>query len=126
MLKFITKAILTSVAVLFADFLLDGITIQDTLTAMIVAVVLGLLNTFVKPIFIVLTIPITVFTLGLFLIVINILIVYWASKIVPGFTVAGWGSALLFSFIVSFTSSFLERRINQYKEKKEEEEIQEF
>ena len=73
MIKFITKAILTSVAVLFADFLLDGITIQDTLTAMIVAVVLGLLNTFVKPIFIVLTIPITVVTLGLFLIVINIL-----------------------------------------------------
>ena len=52
MIKFITKAILTSVAVLFADYLLDGITIADTLTAMIVAVVLGLLNTFIKPIFI--------------------------------------------------------------------------
>jgi putative membrane protein len=65
MIKFITKAILTSVAVLFAAYILNGVTIDSTLTAMMVAVVLGLLNTFIKPILIVLTIPITIFTLGL-------------------------------------------------------------
>lgn len=125
MIKFITKAILTSVAVLVADFFLDGIKIEDTLTAMIVAVILGLLNTFVKPVLVMLTIPFTVFTLGLFLLVINIIIVYLAAEIVPGFTVASWWSALLFSFIVSFVSGFLERWINKYKIEKEEK-IQEF
>ena len=125
MIKFITKAILTSVAVLVADFFLDGIKIEDTLTAMIVAVILGLLNTFVKPVLVMLTIPFTVFTLGLFLLVINIIIVYLAAEIVPSFKVASWWSALLFSFIVSFVSGFLERWINKYKIEKEEK-IQEF
>ncbi len=126
MIKFITKAILTSVAVLLASYLLKGVSVDSTLTAMIVAVVLGLLNTFIKPILIVLTIPFTVVTLGLFLLVINILIVYWASDLVPGFKVDNWLSALLFSIIVSFTSSLLEKWINQYKAKREEENIQEF
>jgi putative membrane protein len=125
MIKFITKAILTSVAVLVADFFLDGIKIEDTLTAMIVAVILGLLNTFIKPVLVMLTIPFTVFTLGLFLLVINIIIIYLAAEIVPSFTVASWWSALLFSFIVSFVFGFLERWINKYKIEKEEE-IQEF
>jgi putative membrane protein len=124
MIKFITKAILTSVAVLFAAYILKGVSVDSTLTAMIVAVVLGLLNSFVKPILVVLTIPITLFTLGLFLLVINILIVFWAAQIVPGFKVAGWGSALLFSFIVSFVSSLLERLIHKYSDKPEK--IQEF
>lgn len=126
MIKFITKAILTSVAVLLASYLLKGVSVDSTLTAMIVAVVLGLLNTFIKPILIVLTIPFTVVTLGLFLLVINILIVYWASDLVPGFKVDNWFSALLFSIIVSFTSSLLEKWINQYKAKKEEDNIQSF
>ena len=125
MIKFITKAILTSVAVLVADFFLDGIKIEDTLTAMIVAVILGLLNTFIKPVLVMLTIPFTVFTLGLFLLVINIIIIYLAAEIVPSFTVASWWSALLFSFIVSFVSGFLDRLINKYKIEKEEE-IHEF
>ncbi|MCX6208142.1 MAG: phage holin family protein [Bacteroidetes bacterium] len=125
-MKFITKAILTSVAVLLASYLLDGVTVDSTLTAMIVAVVLGLLNTFIKPILIVLTIPFTIVTLGLFLIFINIIIVYWASEIVKGFKVDSWFSALLFSLIVSFTSSLLEKWINQYKEKREEDNIQSF
>ncbi len=114
MIKFFTKAILTSLAVLLASYILTGVTVDSTLTAMMVALVLGLLNSFVKPILIILTIPITIFTLGLFLLFINILIVYWASEIVDGFKVAGWGSALLFSLIVSFTSSFLEKMINKY------------
>jgi putative membrane protein len=92
---------------------------------MIVAVILGLLNTFIKPVLVMLTIPFTVFTLGLFLLVINIIIIYLAAEIVPSFTVASWWSALLFSFIVSFVSGFLERWINKYKIEKEEE-IQEF
>lgn len=108
MIQFLAKTLITSVAVLAAAFVLSGVHIDSTGTAILVAVVLGLLNSFVKPILIVLTIPITIFTLGLFLLVINILIIKWAAEIVHGFSVDGWLSALLFSIIVSLVSSFIE------------------
>lgn len=126
MKKFLTKAVLTSVAVLFASFILDGVTVTNAITAMIVAVVLGLLNTFVKPILIVLTIPFTIFTLGLFLLVINVIIVYWASNLVEGFKVSNWYSALFFSLIVSITSSYLERLINKLESRQKDDDIQSF
>jgi putative membrane protein len=78
---------------------------------LIVAVVLGLLNSFVKPIFIILTIPITIFTLGLFLLVINVIIVKLAASLVAGFAVDGWIPALLFSLVVSIVSSLIEKLI---------------
>ena len=81
------------------------------ITALIVALVLGLLNSFIKPILVILTIPITIVTLGLFLLVINIIIVKWVASIVPGFTVSGWFPALLFSLVVSFVSSIIEALI---------------
>ena len=108
MQKFITKTLITSVAVLIAAYMLSGINVPNAQTALMVALVLGLLNTFVKPILVVLTIPITIFTLGLFLLVINIVIVKWVATLVPGFTVNGWWSALWFSLIVSFFTSLIE------------------
>lgn len=117
MTKFLTKTLITSVAVLAAAFLLSGIHIDNTLTAILVAAVLGLLNNFIKPILIILTIPITIFTLGLFLLFINILIIEWATDIVSGFTVDSWFSALLFSLIVSIITSFIERLISSNQPK---------
>ena len=108
MKKFITKTLITSVAVLIAATLLSGISVPNAQTALLVALVLGLLNTFVKPILVVLTIPITLFTLGLFLLVINIIIVKWVATLVPGFTVNGWWAPLWFSLIVSFFTSIME------------------
>ena len=106
--KFFAKTVATAVAVLFAAYVLKGVHVDSAVTALIVAVVLGLLNSFIKPILVILTIPITLFTLGLFLLVINIIIVKWAASLVPGFTVDGWFSALLFSLLVSFISSVIE------------------
>ncbi len=118
MIQFLSKTLITSVAVLIAYFLLknNGVYIDGTVTAIIVAVVLGLLNSFVKPILIVLTIPISILTLGLFLLVINIIIIKLASEIVPGFKVHGWLTALLFSFIVSFVSSVIQNLIKSSKD----------
>ncbi len=113
--KFFAKTIATAVAVLFAAYILKGVHIDSTATALIVAVVLGLLNSFIKPILIILTIPITIVTLGLFLLVINIIIVKWAAGLVPGFTVDGWFSALIFSLVVSFVSSIIEAIIGTDK-----------
>ncbi len=109
--KFFAKTIATAVAVLFAAYILGGVEIDNTVTALIVGVVLGLLNSFIKPILIILTIPITIFTLGLFLLVINIIIVKIAASLVPGFTVDGWFAALLFSLVVSFVTSIIEALI---------------
>jgi putative membrane protein len=108
-MRFIIKIIITALAVFVADFILDGVNINaDAKTVIIVALVLAILNTFIKPILIILTIPVTIATLGLFLLVINALMVKWAAVIVPGFEVDGWWAALLFSLIVSIVSSILE------------------
>jgi putative membrane protein len=109
--KFFAKTVATAVAVVVAAYILGGVHVDNTLTALIVAVVLGLLNSFVKPIFIILTIPITIFTLGLFLLVINVIIVKLAASLVAGFAVDGWIPALLFSLVVSIVSSLIEKLI---------------
>ncbi|MBU3744593.1 MAG: phage holin family protein [Sediminibacterium sp.] len=108
MLRFIIKTLSTAVAVLVAGYILKGVQVQDVQTALLVALVLGLLNSFIKPILVILTIPITVITLGLFLIVINYFIIRLTTQIVPGFAVAGWLPALLFSIVVSIVSSIIE------------------
>ena len=119
-MRFITKTLVTSLAVLLAGYLLKnhGITVNGSISAIMVALVLGLLNSFIKPILILLTIPITVFTFGIFLIVINVFMVELTSKIVDDFIVRDWIAALLFSVIVSLTTSFLEKFISNNTEEK--------
>ena len=108
--KIIIKTINTALSVLIAAYLLEGVSIDNTITALFVAIVLGLLNTFIKPILVIFTIPITIFTLGLFLLVINIIIVKFAATLVPGFYVANWwsGSVLLFPFFLRYSKGLLE------------------
>ncbi|HWJ28882.1 MAG TPA: phage holin family protein [Flavisolibacter sp.] len=105
------RIILIAAAAYLTAKLLPGVTISDAKTALLVAVVLALLNAFLKPILIALTLPVTIITLGLFLLVINILIVYLAARIVPGFHVNGWLTALLFSLLVSLITYLLEALI---------------
>ena len=108
MSKFLTRLLFNTLAALLAAYLLSGVHIADVFTALLVAVVLALLNTFIKPILVILTIPITILTLGLFLVVINVLIIKWTASIVDGFTVDNWLWALLFSIVFSIFSSILE------------------
>ena len=104
---FILRLLLTAVAAYAAAWLLPGVEITDAKTAIIVALVLALLNALIKPILILLTLPVTIVTMGLFLLVINILIIKWTDSLVGGFTVNGWFSALLFSLIVSLVTWIL-------------------
>ena len=101
------RIIIIAVAAFIAARILPGVQITDVKTTLLVALVLALLNAFLKPILVALTIPITILTLGLFLLVINILLVFLAARIVPGFSVDGWVSALLFSLIVALISYIL-------------------
>jgi putative membrane protein len=109
-MSFIVKIMISTLAVLITAWLLPGVEIDNNsfLTALIVAVVLSFLNTVVKPILIFLTIPITILTLGLFLIVINACLILFASRLVDGFHVRGFFWAFMFSLIVSLITSIFE------------------
>jgi len=115
--KFFTKTIATAVAVLIVAYLLKGVKVDDSITALMVATVLGLLNNFIKPILIILTIPFTIVTLGLFLIVINVAIIYFVADIVPGFHIDGWFTAFIFGLLVSFFTSIVESIIGRIPRK---------
>jgi len=107
-MNFLIKVVITAVAVFVADYFMDSVQLSDDLkTTIIVALVLAVLNSFVKPILVVLTIPITIITLGLFLLIINAIIVKMADYFIEGFSVDGWLSAILFSLIVSLVSYIL-------------------
>ena len=116
-MQFLGKILVTAVAAIMVSYLLPGVSIDSSVTAIILAIVLALLNGFVKPILIVLTIPITILTLGLFLLIINIVIIKWASEIVPGFSVRNWWSALLFSLLLSVVTALIENLIGANKKK---------
>ncbi|WP_234736218.1 phage holin family protein [Tellurirhabdus bombi] len=106
------RILISAVAVFFASRLIPGISVPDFGTALLVAIVLGLLNAFLKPILVFLTIPITILTLGLFYLVINVLMVYLAAYLVSGFVVSGFIAALLFSFVVAIITWIMDAIIN--------------
>lgn len=107
MVNFIIKLLLTSAVVYFGASYIQGVSVNNYTTAIIVAVVLGLLNTFVKPILKILSFPITLLTLGLFLLVINVVIIYMADYFISGFSVSGFIPPLIFSFVLSIVGSVL-------------------
>ena len=115
-MKLLLKLIINTLAVFGAAYILPGVHVKNFTTAIIVAIVLGVLNLILKPILIILTIPITILTLGLFLLVINALIVLLCSEIVPGFSVDGVLIAILFSLIVSLIVAVLEGLAKKKKE----------
>jgi putative membrane protein len=106
-MNYIIKILLTAFAVFILGNILPGIVIDNYTTAIIVAVILGILNLIAKPIFVILTIPLTIISLGLFLFVINAIIVMIAGYFIDGFLVTNIFWALLFSIILSITESIL-------------------
>jgi len=117
-MKLILKVLLTAVAVVILAKFLPGVEIQGYTSAIIVAVVLGLLRITVKPVLIFFTLPATIVTLGLFLLVINAVIILLADSIIgTSFEVSGFWIALLFSLLLSLFQSFLYSFLNEKKEK---------
>lgn len=92
--------LVSALAILVAAYLIPGVSIT-LIGAFVLAVVLGLINITLKPILFILTLPITILTLGLFSLVINALLILLASALVPGFAVSGFWAALLFSIVLS-------------------------
>lgn len=105
---FIIKLILTGIAAAVAAYLLPGVVIDGIGNAILLALVLAILNAILRPILVVLTIPVTLLTLGLFLLVINALIILIADYILDGFRVDGFFWALIFSLIMSVVTSIID------------------
>jgi len=106
-MNFLLKLVLSAVAVIVLAKILPGIGVDSYISALVVAVALAILNSIVKPILIVLTLPVTIVTLGLFLLVINAAIVLLADYFIAGFSVNGWFWALIFSVLLSIFQSIL-------------------
>jgi len=116
-MKFILRMLLSALAVVILSKILPGVGVDSYVTAIIVAVVLSLLNFIVKPLLIVLTLPITIITLGIFLLFINGIIILLADYFIAGFSVTNIWWALLFSLLLSFLQSILFSLLKEDKKK---------
>lgn len=106
-MKLLFRILITAVLVMLIAHFMNGVAVKSFGVSLFVAVVLGLLNLFVKPLLVLFTLPVTVLTLGLFLLVINALMILLCSEIVGGFVVDSFFTALWFSIILSLSQSVM-------------------
>ncbi|MDO6605265.1 putative membrane protein [Arenibacter palladensis] len=114
-MNLILRILLSAIAVVILAKILPGVGVDSYTTAIIVAIVLSLLNFIVKPILVILTLPVTILTLGLFLLIINAIIILLADYFVDGFQVNNIWWALLFSLLLSFLQSIFYSFLNDDK-----------
>ncbi|MEM9336889.1 MAG: phage holin family protein [Patescibacteria group bacterium] len=110
-MKTITKILLVAAGLLLVAELVPGVTVDGIYPAIIAAIILGIFNVLVKPVLVVITLPVTVVTLGLFLLVINAGLFWFAASFLEGFAVSGFFSALVGSLIITMISSIGNRYI---------------
>lgn len=106
-MNLLIRTLLSALAVVVLANVLNSVSVDGYVTALIVAAVLAVLNLFVKPILVILTLPVTLISLGIFLLFINAFIILLANKLVPGFSVDGVWNALWFSVLLSILESLL-------------------
>ena len=107
-LYFFFKIVISSLAVMVTAWILPGASLDDYFTGIAAALLLAFLNAFLRPLLVLLTLPVTVLTMGLFLLVINALIILLIDYFLPGFTVNNFWWALLFSLLLSLVTSVFE------------------
>jgi putative membrane protein len=108
----LARLIVTAFALVLVAEFLPGIEIDSAFTALVAALILGVVNAIIRPILVILTFPITILTLGLFIFVINALLFWFVASFIDGFTVTGFFPALLGSIIVSLISTFINKRLD--------------
>ncbi len=107
--KLFTRWLLYTAAILATSYILPGVSVGSILSAFVISLVLGAINLTLRPLLILLTLPISVLSLGIFVLVINALLVLLTARIVPSFQVDGFGWAFLFAIILSIISSLLSK-----------------
>ena len=115
-MNLLIKLLLSAIAVFVIANLLTGVDVDSYITSLIVAVVLSVLNVLLKPVLVILTLPVTIITLGLFLFIVNALIILLADKLIDGFSVDGIWTAVLFSVLLSIMESLLHSLMKTNKE----------
>ncbi len=108
-MNIIVRLLILIAAVYVASYILPGVRIDSFSSLFVVAVILGVVNTFIKPILVILTLPLTIITFGIFLLLLNGALVLLIDLLVPGFSVASLISAILFSIVVSLVSWSLQK-----------------
>ncbi len=103
-MRFCIRFIILTLAIVCISQIVPGIMLDSVFTACVVAFMLGLLNTLIRPVLVLITLPITLLTFGLFLFVINALLLYFVGSVIDGFTINGFAPALLGSIGISFIS----------------------
>jgi len=109
--KLLVNLVVNILTLMIVAAILPGFVIADWWTAVVAAVAFGVVNTFLKPVLFWLTLPLTLLTLGLFTLFINMALLMLTAAVVSGFTVSGWGTALLASILISLVSSFFGRLV---------------
>jgi putative membrane protein len=107
-MKLLLKWLLSAASLLFVAYVYSGVEVQSFVSAMIAAFVIGLFNAVLRPVLVVLTLPVTIVTVGLFLFVINALMFWGAASVLDGFHVRGFGAALIGSLIYSALGVLIE------------------
>lgn len=103
--QFLVTWLVTAVSLMITAYIVPGFVVNNFVAALVAAVILGLVNAIVKPILVLLTLPLTILTLGLFLFVINAITIWLAGVFTPGFAVAGFGAALIGSIVLTLVTS---------------------
>ena len=106
-MKAIIKLVLMGIAVMVSAYVIPGVKVDGFFVAVVVGLILAVINFTIKPVVTLLTLPVNILTLGLFTFVINALMILLTSALVPGFTVSGLWSAVLFSIVLSIIDGFL-------------------
>jgi len=109
----ILRWLISTASIMLASYLVNGIRVSGFFSALLAAVALGILNAVLRPILIILTLPLTILTMGLFIFIINALMLVMASGIIPGFVVQGFWPAMFGSLIISIINWVLSMFINE-------------
>jgi len=117
-MSLLISLLLNTLALIITAYIVPGFQVQSFAAALLAAIVLGLINTFIKPILVFLTLPLTVITLGLFIFIVNAIVLRLTTLIVPGFVVEGWLPAILGAIVLSVASTVLSMVVKDFAAKK--------
>lgn len=109
MFSILINWIVSAMVIFSVAYIVPGVHVSSFSTALVIALILGVINAIVKPILVILTLPITILTLGIFYLVLNALLIIFVSNIVPGFTLDSFFIAFIFAIVLSVVNTFIHK-----------------
>lgn len=116
-MRLIISLLLNTLAIIITSYIVPGIKVDTFTSALLAAIVLGIINTFIKPLLVLFTLPLTIITLGLFIFIVNAIVLRIVTLFVPGFMVDGWMPAILGAIVLSIASTILSMLVKDFAKK---------